>query len=86
VNILITDDGHPQLADFGLSIMSEGTEAHMTATLTDAGTSAWMSPQRIEGHQRRRSTADDVYAYGCLAYFVRSSHLPIAERKLTYSM
>jgi serine/threonine protein kinase len=74
MNILITDNGHPQLAGFGLSIIGSEDLDDMTATLTEAaGTTGWMSPQRMLGDKHRLNAADDVYAYGCLVYFVRSS-------------
>jgi serine/threonine protein kinase len=68
----MTDDGHAQLADLGLAIVSEGTGADMTATSTNAGTAPWMSPQRVLIPNHRRNMPDDVYAYGCLIYLVQS--------------
>jgi serine/threonine protein kinase len=73
VNVLISDAGHAQIADFGLAIMSESTLARMTVTSIQAGSPAWMSPQRISVPDHRRDTSDDVYAYGCLSYLVTPS-------------
>jgi serine/threonine protein kinase len=50
--------------------MGSVTEGRMTTTKLQGGTHHWMSPERLEGDSHRRSTADDVYAYGCLCYYV----------------
>jgi serine/threonine protein kinase len=42
----------------------------MTATSTNAGSCAWMSPERANEEGHERNEAGDVYAYGCLAYTV----------------
>jgi serine/threonine protein kinase len=73
VNILIRDDKHSQLADFGLAIVEEDAGARMTATSTNAGSISWMSPERFSESGHRRDATDDVYAYGCLMYTASSS-------------
>ncbi|KAJ7145875.1 kinase-like domain-containing protein [Mycena epipterygia] len=63
-NILINEDWSACLADFGLSIFSDAT-----ATSTRAGTIYWMAPELIAPERFKRSfartTASDVYAFGC---------------------
>jgi serine/threonine protein kinase len=44
----------------------------MTATGTAAGSHHWMSPNRFTDYGNRRTTADDIYAFGCLCYLVSS--------------
>jgi serine/threonine protein kinase len=78
----MTDDGHAQLADLGLAIVSEGTGADMTATSTNAGSAVWMSPQRIVIPNHRRNMPDDVYAYGCLIYLVQSLYRSLVHHVL----
>jgi serine/threonine protein kinase len=73
VNILIDDGCHVQLCDFGLVVVGDTTEECFTATSHGQGTKSWMSPQRLTGSRYRRTTADDVYAYGCLCYYVSTT-------------
>jgi serine/threonine protein kinase len=72
VNILITDDYHVQLCDFGLVVVGNMTDDGWTTTAQATGTIRWMSPQRLDSmHTSYRITeADDVYALGCLYYYV----------------
>jgi serine/threonine protein kinase len=85
-NILISDEEHAQLADFGLAIISEQTEAHMTQTSTNAGSVAWMSPEQLDEEHHRRCTADDVYAFGCLGYFVSPITLDCVVKSILWTV
>lgn len=66
-NILIDESGQPRLADFGLTIFADGTRHNTT---DQGGTLRWMAPELlypIPGIEcYKRTTASDVYAYGCL--------------------
>jgi hypothetical protein len=72
LNILIDDERRVQLADFGLVTVGDVTNGRMTTTANGHGSGTWMSPDRIEKTNHRRNTADDVYAFACLGYYVRS--------------
>ena len=71
-NIVLTADGRPKILDFGLAGPSLDQQAH-SATVTadviverDAGTPAYMSPERLRG-----AIADergDIYALGVTLY------------------
>jgi serine/threonine protein kinase len=80
VNILIDDGCHVQLCDFGLVVVGDTTEECFTATSHGHGTKSWMSPQRLTGSRYRRTTADDVYAYACLCYYVSTTFWRAAFR------
>lgn len=43
-NLLLGDDGHVKIADFGVSNEFEGTDAHLSST---AGTPAFMAPEMM---------------------------------------
>jgi tetratricopeptide (TPR) repeat protein len=67
-NVLLADDGVPLLADFGLA-----------APVGDAGAPRGgspfsMSPQQLDGAPP--TTADDVYAFGALAYELLAGYPP----------
>jgi serine/threonine protein kinase len=81
-NILVDASGHIRLADFGLAIMGESTVGRMTTTFNGCGSVHWMSPQRLSEKAGRRCRADDVYAFGCLAYMV--FHCPERSRDSEY--
>jgi serine/threonine protein kinase len=70
-NILIDDERHVQLCDFGLVVMGDSEAERWTTSQNAPGTKAWMSPQRLTSKRQYRITvADDVYAYACLCYYV----------------
>ena len=68
-NILIFDDGHAALADFGASRLV----AKQTQTYTDAGTLGYMAPEQAYGRAR---LASDVFSLGLIAYELLSGRLP----------
>ena len=84
-NILVDDDGHAILTDFGLSKVIEelaGPTGNTTSML--GGTIRWQAPELIfdkheedgeEGHSRKSgsclSLSSDVWSFACTAYEVR---------------
>jgi ankyrin repeat protein len=66
---LIDDQSHAQLADFGLVRLGDVASERMTTTYSGAGTWCWMSPELLSGNSSRKMQ-DDVYAFGCIAYYV----------------
>ncbi|KAF7324960.1 Protein kinase domain-containing protein [Mycena kentingensis (nom. inval.)] len=67
VNILIDDDGHVQLADFGIASYEDAT----LESSTRRGNTCWLAPELLEpepGHVYRRTRASDVYSFACVCY------------------
>ncbi|KAG7243108.1 hypothetical protein INR49_016483, partial [Caranx melampygus] len=65
-NLLLGDDGHVKIADFGVSNEFEGTDALLSST---AGTPAFMAPEMMtEQEQRFSGKALDVWAMGVTLY------------------
>ncbi|XP_061136320.1 calcium/calmodulin-dependent protein kinase kinase 1b [Syngnathus typhle] len=69
-NLLLGDDGHVKIADFGVSNEFEGADAMLSGT---AGTPAFMAPETMEDHWSEFSgKALDVWAMGvtlfCFVY------------------
>ncbi|KAJ7164798.1 kinase-like domain-containing protein [Mycena crocata] len=85
-NILVTSDWSACLSDFGLAQFTDSFTA-MESSSTRAGNVRWMAPELIypDAFKLRfaRTTATDVYAFGCVCLEVRNfvetiSHLPIS--------
>ncbi|XP_054457781.1 calcium/calmodulin-dependent protein kinase kinase 1b [Anoplopoma fimbria] len=65
-NLLLGDDGHVKIADFGVSNEFEGTDALLSST---AGTPAFMAPEMITEHEHSFSgKALDIWAMGVTLY------------------
>jgi len=69
-NVLLTSDGAPKLADFGIALVV-GARPDERAGL---GSSYSMSPQQLAGAAARPS--DDVYAFGAMLYELFSGYPP----------
>ena len=95
-NILIDQDAHARLADFGLlTIVSDYTHPTTSSSLTNAGTVRWMSPELFDpdrfGFQNsRRTKQSDCYALGMVILEVLSGQTPfpscvdmVVTRKVT---
>ncbi|EIN06225.1 kinase-like protein, partial [Punctularia strigosozonata HHB-11173 SS5] len=61
-NVLIDAAEHAQLADFGLSLMSDGAEFSVSSTV---GSLRWAAPELVQVQHITRNFATDVYAFGC---------------------
>ena len=81
-NILIDNDGHARLADFGLlTIVSDSTHSTTSSSSKNAGTTKWMSPELIDpdrfGFKNSRPTKEsDYYALGMVVLEVLSGQAP----------
>jgi serine/threonine protein kinase len=71
-NILITDQGHPYLTDFGVAKSS--AVSGLTATGGFVGSVNYASPEQIRGQDL--STASDVYALTAVLYHSLSGEVP----------
>jgi serine/threonine protein kinase len=72
-NILLTADGVPKIADFGLAKLLGGEpgqtgRAGLTQTGSVLGTPNYMAPEQAEGRLGRIGPATDVYALGAILY------------------
>ncbi len=75
-NVLLTTDGAPKLADFGLALLAEKERALSRLTLggTTLGTLEYAAPEQLEG--AAVSAASDLYSLGVLAYELLTGELP----------
>lgn len=66
-NILISRDGVPKIADFGLAKIMDEQEGH-TQTDMILGTPSYMAPEQAFGRKEDIGCRTDVYALGALLY------------------
>ena len=71
-NILLGDDGHAKLADFGLAKLAGQTK--VTKTGTTVGTVAYMSPEQAGGHEM--DGRSDIFSLGVVLYELLTGKLP----------
>ena len=76
-NVLMDENGHPKLVDFGISSSIAATGA-LTETVT--GTAGYIAPEQLLGeHLDGRA---DIYSLGCLIYEMLSGDLPFEAANL----
>lgn len=65
-NILIDDEGHPRLTDFGVACFADDATASGQML---AGTLAYISPEQLQGTSGGDSLSD-IYAFGAMLYHI----------------
>lgn len=78
-NILVRDDGHPVVLDFGVARLMIGDERPTelaTRTGQLVGTPQYMSPEQVQAEPAGIGPASDVYSLGIIAYELLAGRLP----------
>lgn len=65
-NLLVSDEGHLWLADFGLARLGDGSELTKKGDLI--GTMRYMSPEQARGHSACVDRRADIYSLGVTLY------------------
>lgn len=71
-NIMLDREGRVKVMDFGLARM-QGSE-HITRPGSTLGTTAYMSPEQLAGHEL--DTRSDIWSYGVVLYELFSGKMP----------
>ncbi|MHC5019220.1 MAG: serine/threonine-protein kinase [Planctomycetota bacterium] len=78
-NVMIDDDGHPVLTDFGLAKDLVADKGLTTASAV-LGTPDYMSPEQARGSSRTIDGRSDVFGLGALLYHMLDGHPPFTAR------
>lgn len=80
-NLLVTDDGHIKLLDFGIARLADTSDpAELTRSLGQRLTPDYAAPEQFQSQSV--TTATDVYALGCLLYRLLAGGVPLALARL----
>ncbi|KDQ09964.1 hypothetical protein BOTBODRAFT_502650 [Botryobasidium botryosum FD-172 SS1] len=82
-NVLVSEDEHACIADFGLSDTSTDPEEHerngYSSTWKNGGNIRWQAPELLVSYQR--TTQSDMFAFGRVIYEVFTGLVPFEELK-----
>ena len=79
-NVLVDNAGQPKVIDFGIARVIDTDVPDATAATTMGnilGTTAYMSPEQLDGDCGKVDARTDVYALGTLLYKMLTGHHPL---------
>lgn len=82
-NVMIRNDGHPYILDFGIAREIQETMTRVTGKLL-SGTLLYMSPEQLRGQQPK--AAQDVYSFAAMAYECLKGEPPFPRGQIEYQI
>ena len=82
-NIIIRNDGHPFILDFGIAREIQESMTRMTGR-TISGTLLYMSPEQLRGAPP--TPAQDVYSFAAMCYECLSGNPPFTKGDIAYQI
>jgi tetratricopeptide (TPR) repeat protein len=74
-NVLLTMDGTPKIADFGLAKLLDA-DSGLTRSETLLGTPSYMAPEQAAGDTKKVGVPADVYSLGAILYELLTGRAP----------
>jgi WD40 repeat protein/tRNA A-37 threonylcarbamoyl transferase component Bud32 len=84
-NVLLDDDGHPKVTDFGLAKQLEGTRG-LSLTGDVMGTPQYMAPEQAAGKVHEVGPLADLYALGAILYATLTGRPPFQAATLVETL
>jgi serine/threonine protein kinase len=81
-NIMVDASGEPIVMDFGLARQIDDV-AQLTTPGMIMGTPSYMSPEQVEGDQRKIGPLSDIYSLGVILYEVLTGQLPFQGKLMS---
>lgn len=76
-NVMMDYNEEPVILDFGLARrIDRNQDTRVTQTGTNVGSPAYMSPEQVEGDQKKIGLATDIYSLGVMLYELLTGRLP----------
>ena len=77
-NILVTPDGHPKIADFGVAKLNQ---SELTSPGQVFGSPAFMAPEQLTGEES--DARSDLFSLGVILYYMLTGHRPFQGNSTT---
>jgi serine/threonine-protein kinase len=84
-NVLLTSDGTPKIADFGLAQQSD-EDSSLTLIDVRVGTPSYMAPEQAAGDSASVGPSADVYALGAILYELLTGRPPFRAATATETL
>ncbi|KAG8732056.1 hypothetical protein FRC11_000869 [Ceratobasidium sp. 423] len=79
-NVIISDDGHVQLGDFGSAILLNYPSSAGFTQTGFKGTLRFMAPELLANTSNTHTVKSDIYALGMTIFYILTGQLPFADQ------
>ena len=82
-NILVCEDDHPRLIDFGLAQVQHAWTDNVEAPGSISGTVQYMAPEQARGEADQVDRRSDIFALGAVLYFLVTGEPPFSGKTVS---